>query len=153
MKKLLLTLLLAGAACFAQTNISSYTISAGAGYNSYQAPAAFTYGAVAVNTGMGGVFSLTTVEFTRSAANIRSGFGKDLATQGRATLFVLGDAGVATNSNNTGLDLSGGGGIRVRITPNSGTVATILINKSAITNPNGTNGVSPTFTGGYYFSF
>lgn len=166
MKKYLVLLMIAACNIFAQTAQTgpSYTVSVGSGVNSYSSPGTFGYIAlakqVAANT-----YSVSTVEMYGNVSKVRTGFAHDLATQGPATLFALGDAGVATNATgNVGLDFSSGGGIRVRAngipklnkwftSPNVGFVTTTLIRKSALTNPDGTQGVQPTFTVGFYMKF
>lgn len=154
MKKLLISILFTTIGCFAQSNVSNYIISAGGGLSSYNSPASFGYGSVAIPLpAMANFYNISTVELTRKGANIRTGLGKDIATNGRLSLFVLGDVGVSTTGSSTGADFTGGGGIRVAVTKNSGFVGTVLVNRSAITTSAGQQGVQPTFTGGYYFKF
>jgi hypothetical protein len=160
MKKLLF-LLVSGVGLL---SAQSYTVSVGSGINAYATPSNFGYMSfstpVAENS-----YSITTVEMYGNVARLRTGLAHDLATTGPATLFALADLGVATNGNgNVGVDFSTGSGIRVRgngvpfvnrwvKTDKAGFLWTTLLHKSAISNPDGTTGVQPSFTAGVYLTF
>jgi hypothetical protein len=164
MKKVLFLLVATVGMAFSQTLPTNYTISFGSGMNAYSTPSHFGYLAfatqIAENTS-----SVTTMEMYGNVARLRTGFSHDLATTGPATLFALADAGVATNATgNVGLSLSSGGGVRVvgsgipyvknvLKSGKSGFVFTTLLHKTALNNPDGSQGVQPTFTAGFYLKF
>lgn len=164
MKKVLFLFAATVGMAFSQSLPTNYMISFGSGINAYSIPSNFGYLSFSTQVSKD-TSSVTTMEMYGNVARLRTGFSHDLATQGPATLFALADAGVATNANgNLGVAFSSGGGIRVVGTGipyvkkilksgQSGFVFTTLIHKTAITNPDGSQGVQPTFTSGFYIKF
>ena len=101
---IIIALCLLAVSAFAQTAPAypSYFVGAGASYNRYATgtPTAAGWTTAAVHLGSG-VYSITTIDQTSTAASLRTGIAKIIAQTGNFTLMLHADGGVTTGTTAT----------------------------------------------------